>query len=152
MFTGFYEEFREVVREFVVREVAPHYKRWDQAHMIDRVLWEAAAENGLLGLAVPEEHGGMGLADYRFRMIIDEELARADALGVALALHLHDDWVLPAVLRFGTEEQKAAWLPRFVEASFVSSVALTEPGAGSDLRGVRTKAVKKQDGSWSLSG
>lgn len=64
MFTGFYEEiheeFREVVREFVVREVAPHYKRWDQAHMIDRVLWEAAAENGLLGLAVPEEHGGWG--------------------------------------------------------------------------------------------
>ena len=156
MFTGFYEEiheeFREVVREFVVREVVPHYKRWDQAHMIDRVLWEAAAENGLLGLTVPEEHGGMGLADYRFRMIIDEELARADALGVALALHLHDDWVLPALLQFGTEVQKAAWLPRFVEASFVSSVAFTEPGAGSDLRGVRTKAVKKEDGSWLLSG
>ncbi len=156
MFNGFYEEiheeFREVVREFVAREVTPHYKQWDADHMIARSLWEAAAENGLLGLAVPEEHEGMGLADYRFRMIIDEELARADALGVALALHLHDDWVLPALLQYGSEEQKAAWLPRFMDASFVSSVAFTEPGAGSDLRGVRTKAVKHDDGSWSLSG
>ena len=156
MFPGFYEEiheeFREVVREFVTREVSPHYQQWDAAHMIDRALWEKASENGLLGLAVPEDHGGMGLEDYRFRMIIDEELARADALGVALALHLHDDWVLPALLQFGTEEQKADWLPRFMDASFVSSVAFTEPGAGSDLRGVRTKAVKNDDGSWSLTG
>lgn len=156
MFPGFYEEihdeFREVVREFVTREVSPHYKSWDAAHMMPRSLWEAAAENGLLGLAVPEDYDGMGLDDYRFRMIIDEELARADALGVALAFHLHDDWVLPAVLRFGSEEQKQAWLPRFMDASFVSSVAFTEPGAGSDLRGVRTKAVKNDDGSWTLNG
>lgn len=156
MHTGFYdeihEEFREVVREFVTREVTPHYKQWDAAHMMPRALWEAAAENGLLGLAVPEEHGGMGLADYRFRMIIDEELARADALGAALAFHLHDDWVLPALLQFATEEQQQSWLPRFMDGSFVSSVAFTEPGAGSDLRGVRTKATKNDDGSWTLNG
>ncbi|GAA1810717.1 acyl-CoA dehydrogenase family protein [Nesterenkonia flava] len=156
MFSGFYEEihdeFREVVREFVTREVAPHYKQWDEAHLMPRSLWEAAAENGLLGLAVGEDHGGMGLTDYRFRMIIDEELARADALAVALAFHLHDDWVLPAVLQFGTEEQKQTWLPRFVDGSFVTSVAFTEPGAGSDLRGVRTKAEKNDDGSWRLNG
>ncbi|WP_218221156.1 acyl-CoA dehydrogenase family protein [Nesterenkonia sp. Act20] len=156
MFAGFYEEiheeFREVVREFVTREVAPHYKAWDQNHMIDRSMWHAAAENGLLGLAVDEEHGGMGLADYRFRMILDEELARADALGVALALHLHDDWVLPAVLQFATPEQQQVWLPRFMDGSFVSSVAFTEPGAGSDLRAVRTKAVKDDDGGWILNG
>lgn len=156
MFAGFYEEiheeFREVVREFVTREVAPHYKEWDQNHMIDRSMWLAAAENGLLGLAVGEENGGMGLSDYRFRMILDEELARADALGVALALHLHDDWVLPAVLQFATAEQQQAWLPRFMDGSFVSSVAFTEPGAGSDLRAVRTKAVKDDDGGWILNG
>lgn len=146
MFHGFYEEiheeFREVVREFVTREVSPHYRRWDEAHMIDRAMWQTAAENGLLGLAIGEQHGGMGLTDYRFRMIIDEELARADALGVALALHLHDDWVLPALLRFGSPEQQQRWLPRFMDASFVSSVAFTEPGAGSDLRAIRTKAVR----------
>lgn len=156
MFAGFYEEiheeFREVVREFVTREVTPQYKTWDAAHMIERSLWSAAAENGLLGLAVDEEHGGMGLGDYRFRMIIDEELARADALGVALALHLHDDWVLPAVLKFASEEQKSAWLPRFMDGSFVSSVAFTEPGAGSDLRAVRTKAVKNDAAGWTLNG
>ncbi|PRZ16739.1 acyl-CoA dehydrogenase family protein [Nesterenkonia sandarakina] len=156
MFAGFYdeihEEFREVVREFVAREVTPHYQAWDNAHMIDRSMWLAAAENGLLGLAVDEEHGGMGLGDYRFRMILDEELARADALGVALALHLHDDWVLPAVLKFGSTAQHQAWLPRFMDGSFVSSVAFTEPGAGSDLRAVRTKAVKNDDGGWTLDG
>ncbi len=155
MFHGFYEEiheeFREVVREFVAREVTPNYRRWDADHMIDRAMWEAAAENGLLGLAVDEDHGGMGLTDYRFRMIIDEELAAADALGVALALHLHDDWVLPALLRFGTTAQKQKWLPRFMDASFVSSVAFTEPGAGSDLRGVRTKAVREGE-EYILSG
>ncbi|MGJ9373149.1 acyl-CoA dehydrogenase family protein [Nesterenkonia sp. CF4.4] len=156
MFAGFYdeihEEFREVVREFVAREIIPHYQAWDNAHMIERSMWLAAAENGLLGLAVEEEHGGMGLGDYRFRMILDEELARADALGVALALHLHDDWVLPALLKFGSAEQHQAWLPRFMDGSFVSSVAFTEPGAGSDLRAVRTKAVKNDDGGWTLDG
>lgn len=156
MFPGFYEEiheeFREVVREFVAREVTPHYKQWDAAHLMDRAVWEAAAENGLLGLAVDEDHGGMGLTDYRFRMILDEELARADALGLALALHLHDDWVLPALRRFGTAEQQQTWLPRFLDSSFIASVAFTEPGAGSDLRGVRTKAVRQDDGSWLLTG
>ncbi|GAA1140364.1 acyl-CoA dehydrogenase family protein [Nesterenkonia lutea] len=156
MFAGFYdeihEEFREVVREFVTREVSPHSKTWDSEHMIERSLWSAAAENGLLGLAVDEEHGGMGLGDYRFRMIIDEELARANALSVALALHLHDDWVLPALLKFATAQQKQTWLPRFMDGSFVSSVAFTEPGAGSDLRSVRTKAVKDDDGGWTLNG
>lgn len=156
MFPGFYEEiheeFREVVREFVTREVAPHSKRWDAEHLMDRAVWEAAAENGLLGLAVGEDHGGMGLDDYRFRMILDEELARVDGLGLALALHLHDDWVLPAVQQFGTEEQKQTWLPRFMDSSFISSVAFTEPDAGSDLRGVRTKAVRGEDGNWTLNG
>ncbi|GAA1174825.1 acyl-CoA dehydrogenase family protein [Nesterenkonia xinjiangensis] len=155
MFPGFYEEiheeFREVVREFVTREVTPHYRRWDAEHIMDRGVWEAAAENGLLGLAVGEDHGGMGLEDYRFRMVIDEELARADALGLALALHLHDDWVLPALRGFGSAAQQQTWLPRFMDASFIASVAFTEPGAGSDLRGVRTKAVREGE-DWVLNG
>ncbi|WP_022872934.1 acyl-CoA dehydrogenase family protein [Nesterenkonia alba] len=156
MYQGFYdeihEEFRDVVREFVAREVAPDYASWDAAHMMPRRLWEAAAENGLLGLAVPEEYGGLGLNDYRFRMVIDEELARANCMAAALAFHLHDDWVLPAVLSLATEEQKATWLPRFTDASFVTSVAYTEPGAGSDLRAVRSKVERNADGSYTLNG
>ncbi len=146
-----HEEFRDVAREFVAREVAPHYARWDAEHLMPRSMWRAAGEAGLLGLAVPEEHGGMGLTDYRFRAVLDEELVRGGALGVALALHLGDDWVLPHLLAHGTAEQQERWLPRILTGELVTSVAWTEPGAGSDLRGVRTRAAR--DGEhWVLNG
>ncbi len=146
-----HEEFRGLAREFVAREVAPHYARWDAEHLIPRSLWTAAGGAGLLGLAVPEEHGGMGLTDYRFRAVLDEELVRQGALGVALALHLNDDWVLPHLLAHGTGEQQRRWLPRILTGDLVTSVAWTEPGAGSDLRGVRTRAVR-DGGQWVLNG
>lgn len=155
MFAGFYEElheeFRELAREFSAREIAPHYADWEKAHRMDRSLWTAAGEQGLLGLAVPEEFGGMGLNDYRFRMVLDEELCRAGHESVGLAFHLHDDWVLPALLRYGNDEQQSRWLPRMVDGSLVTSVAWTEPGCGSDLRGVRTKAVPDGE-DWVLDG
>lgn len=146
-----HEEFRGVVREFVAREVAPHCAGWDAAHLMPRTLWTAAGEAGLLGLAVPEEHGGLGLTDYRFRAVLDEELVRAGALGAALAFHLADDWVLPHLLADATEEQRRRWLPRVLTGELVTSVAWTEPGAGSDLRGVRTRAVR-EGGDWVLDG
>jgi alkylation response protein AidB-like acyl-CoA dehydrogenase len=146
-----HEEFREVAREFTTRDVAPHYAAWDAQHMMPRSMWTAAGEAGLLGLAVPEEFGGMGLTDYRFRAVLDEELVRQGALGVALALHLHDDWVLPHLLAHGTDEQKQRWLPRMLTGELVTSVAWTEPGAGSDLRGVRTRAVRDGE-EWVLTG
>lgn len=146
-----HEEFREVAHEFAHREVAPHYAQWDTDHMMPRTLWTAAGEAGLLGLAVPEEFGGMGLSDYRFRAVLDEELVRVGALGVALAFHLHDDWVLPHLLAHGSAEQKQRWLPNMLSGELVTSVAWTEPGAGSDLRGVRTKAVREGD-QWVLNG
>ncbi|MFI7579851.1 acyl-CoA dehydrogenase family protein [Kocuria kalidii] len=146
-----HEEFREAAREFTHREVAPHYAAWDAQHLMPRSLWTAAGEAGLLGLAVPEEFGGMGLTDYRFRAVLDEELVRRGALGVALALHLHDDWVLPHLLAHGTDEQKQRWLPPMLTGELVTSVAWTEPDAGSDLRGVRTRAVR-DGGDWVLTG
>lgn len=155
MFAGFYdelhEEFRELAREFSAREIAPHYADWEKAHRMERSVWTAAGEQGLLGLAVPEEYGGMGLSDYRFRMVLDEELCRAGHESVGLAFHLHDDWVLPALLRYGSDEQRSRWLPRMVDGSLVTSVAWTEPGCGSDLRGVRTKALRDGD-DWVLDG
>lgn len=146
-----HEEFRGVAREFVAREVAPHCAAWDAAHLMPRSLWTAAGAAGLLGLAVPEEHGGLGLTDYRFRAVLDEELVRAGALGAALAFHLADDWVLPHLLADADEEQRRRWLPRVLTGELVTSVAWTEPGAGSDLRGVRTRAVR-EGGDWVLDG
>lgn len=146
-----HELFREVAREFNIREVAPDYEQWDRDHMMDRKVWTAAGEQGLLGLAVPEEFGGAEMPDYRFRAVLDEEFAKANHLAVGLAFHLHDDMVLPHILAYGTDEQKQRWLPDMVSGERVTSIAMTEPGAGSDLRGVRTKAVQDGD-DWLISG
>ncbi|MCQ1947304.1 acyl-CoA dehydrogenase family protein [Arthrobacter sp. zg-Y1116] len=152
LFEEDHELFREVVREFDAREVAAGYPEWDAAHMMPRRLWKAAGEQGLLGLAVPEEFGGAGMPDYRFRAVMDEEFARSNHLAVGLAFHLHDDMVLPHLLAYGSDELKEHWLPGMVSGDLVTSVAWTEPGAGSDLRGIRTKAVRTDDGDWRLSG
>ena len=143
--------FREVAAEFTSREVAPHYAAWDRDHLMPRSMWTAAGEQGLLGLAVPEEFGGAGMPDYRFRAVMDEEFAKTNHLAVALAFHLHDDMVLPHLLAYGSDDLKSRWLPPMVAGERVTSVAWTEPGAGSDLRGIRTKAVRDGD-DWLISG
>ena len=144
--------FRDLAREFNVREIAPDYALWDAGHMMPRRMWKAAGEQGLLGLAVPEEFGGAGMPDYRYRVVLDEEFARANHLAVALAFHLHDDLVLPHLLAYGSQDLKERWLPQMVSGDKVTSVAWTEPGAGSDLRGIRTKAERTNDGDWLLNG
>ncbi|MFF5790593.1 acyl-CoA dehydrogenase family protein [Paeniglutamicibacter sp. NPDC012692] len=151
LFEEDHEQFRELATEFNVRELSPHYAQWDEAHQMPRSMWTAAGEAGLLGLAIPEEFGGMGIDDYRFRTVMDEEFVAAGHLGVALAFHLHDDLVLPYLLNYGSDELKAKWLPGMADGSIVTSCALTEPGCGSDLRGVRTKAVRDGD-DWLVTG
>lgn len=151
LFEEDHELFREVAQEFNSREIAPHYPTWDSERMIPRQMWTAAGEQGLLGLAVPEEFGGAGMPDYRFRAVLDEEFAKSNHLSAALALHLHDDLVLPHLLAYGSTELKQHWLPAMVSGEKITSIAMTEPGAGSDLRGVRTKAVRDGD-DWLVSG
>ncbi|MDF9750334.1 acyl-CoA dehydrogenase family protein [Arthrobacter sp. ES3-54] len=151
LFEEDHEMFREMAAEFNVRAIAPHYAQWDEEHMMSRELWSAAGEQGLLGLAVPEEFGGMGMSDYRFRAVLDEEFAKSNHLAVGLAFHLHDDMVLPHLLAYGSDDLKARWLPGMVSGDKVTSVAWTEPGAGSDLRGIRTKAMRDGD-HWLISG
>lgn len=151
LFEEDHEMFRAVAAEFNARAVAPHYGQWDQDRLMPRTLWTAAGEQGLLGLAVPEEFGGMGMADYRFRAVLDEEFARSNHLAAGLAFHLHDDMVLPHLLAYGSADLKSRWLPGMVSGETVTSVAWTEPGAGSDLRGVRTKAVRDGD-DWLITG
>jgi acyl-CoA dehydrogenase len=151
LFEEDHELFRDVAREFNTREVAPHYAHWDREHIMPRQLWTAAGEQGLLGLAVPEEYGGAGMPDYRFRAVLDEEFARSNHLAVGLAFHLQDDMVLPHLLAYGSAELKERWLPAMASGETVTSIAMTEPGAGSDLRGIRTQAVRDGD-DWLVSG
>lgn len=152
LFEEDHELFRDLAREYNEREIAPGYAGWEADHMMPRRIWKAAGEQGLLGLAVPEEFGGAGMPDYRYRVVLDEEFARSNHLAVALAFHLQDDLVLPHLLAYGSDDLKERWLPQMVSGDKVTSVAWSEPEAGSDLRGVRTKAVRTPDGDWLLNG
>ncbi|MFB8267504.1 acyl-CoA dehydrogenase family protein [Streptomyces sp. NPDC055955] len=151
LFTDEHELFRDSVRRFVDREVAPNVEQWEHAGRIDPKLWRTAGEQGLLGLAVPEAFGGGGSADYRFRCVVMEELARVGAASVNVALGGFDDLIGPYLVDLGTEEQKQRWLPGLCAGKKGAAIAMTEPGAGSDLRGIQTTAV--HDGNaWILNG
>ncbi|MDQ0989344.1 acyl-CoA dehydrogenase family protein [Streptomyces sp. V3I7] len=146
-----HEDFRDVVREFVAREVVPHQERWETDRLIGREVWTAAGKQGLLGLAAPEGYGGGGQADFRYRTVMMEEFARIGAASLESAISVHDDIVLPYLLDLGTEEQKRCWVPGMCTGETVSAIAMTEPGAGSDLQGIRTTAVRDGD-HWVLDG
>jgi long-chain-acyl-CoA dehydrogenase len=155
MHTDIYDEdheaFRSVARQYVAREVVPQVERWEAQRLIDRSAWLAAGKQGLLGLTVPEEYGGGGQADYRFRTVLVEELAAVGATSLHLGFSINEDIVLPYLLDLGTPQQKARWLPGFASGETISAVAMTEPGAGSDLRGIRTSAVRDGD-EWVING
>lgn len=151
LFEADHEEFRGIVREFVSREVEPNLERWDEQREIDRDTWLAAGRQGLLGLAVPEEFGGPGETDYRYRMILQLEIARVGASSLQSGFSTNDDIVLNYLLRHATPEQSKRWLPGFVTGETIGAIAMTEPGAGSDLRGITTSAVPDGDG-WLISG
>ncbi|MGW2824314.1 acyl-CoA dehydrogenase family protein [Streptomyces sp. NPDC001443] len=146
-----HEAFRGTVRGLVERSVLPYAEEWEEARIIDRSVWKAAAEAGVLGLRVPERLGGAGSDDYRFRCVIQEELAEVGAASLASGFSINEDIVGSYLVRFGTEEQQAAWLPGMTAGEVVTSIAMTEPGGGSDLRGMRTTARREDDG-WVLNG
>ncbi|GAA5210871.1 acyl-CoA dehydrogenase family protein [Streptomyces thinghirensis] len=148
-----HEDFRSVVREFVTREVSPHQQRWEEEHFIERAMWTAAGKQGLLGLAAPEEYGGAGQDDFRYRTVMMEEFARVGAASLESGFSVQDDIVLPYLLDLGTEEQRRRWIPRMCTGEAITAIALTEPGAGSDLQGIRTTAVRDDDsGDWVIDG
>ncbi|QRP42853.1 acyl-CoA dehydrogenase family protein [Amycolatopsis sp. FDAARGOS 1241] len=151
LFSSDHHAYREVVREFTTREVTPNLRRWDADRLIGRDVWCAAGERGVLGLGVPEEFGGAGQPDFRFRLVVVEELARAGAHALNSSFALQDDIVTPYVADLGTIEQKKRWLPGLAGGSLIGAIAMTEPDAGSDLRGVRTTAVRDGD-QWVLNG
>lgn len=149
LFTAEHEAFRETVRTFLAKEVLPHHDRWEQEGVVDRSAWLAAGRQGLLGPAVPEEYGGGGVEDFRYNAVISEEFAKAGASG--LAIPLHNDVIGPYLTSLATEEQKRRWLPGFCSGEIITAIAMTEPGAGSDLQGIRTTAEDQGD-HWLLNG
>ncbi|MGW9628823.1 acyl-CoA dehydrogenase family protein [Microbacterium sp. NPDC055521] len=148
-----HEAFRDLVKDFVKRHVTNEsIERWDAAGEVDRETMLAAGEAGILGLSVPEEFGGAGmLQDYRFRAIVNEEVIGAGAGSLAGALGIQDDLAVPYLVHMGTQEQKEKWLPRMATGEILGALAMTDPGAGSDLRGIKTNA-KKVDGGYILNG
>jgi alkylation response protein AidB-like acyl-CoA dehydrogenase len=145
LFTEEHEMFRDSFRHFVEKEIVPYNDQWEKEGLVARELWEKAGQQGFLGYNVPEEYGGAGVDDYRYSVIIAEELARVGAMSVAAGIGLHNDIVLPYLLAHTTEEQKRRWLPKMCRGEWISAIAMTEPDTGSDLAAVRTTAVCQGD-------
>ncbi|GAB2972274.1 acyl-CoA dehydrogenase family protein [Nocardioides montaniterrae] len=145
LFEDDHESYRATVREFLAREVVPHKDQWDDERWIPREVFKAAAEAGLYGLQIPEEHGGAGVDDYRYRLVVGEEVARANAISFSVTLGLQDDLFLAYLLGRANEEQKKRWLPAFATGDLIGALAMTEPGTGSDLQGIRTSARRDGD-------
>jgi alkylation response protein AidB-like acyl-CoA dehydrogenase len=144
-----HEAFRAMVRDFLGKEVVPHHGAWAEAGIVDRSVWLKAGEQGLLGMDVPEEYGGGGVKDFRYNAILAAEVSRVGASG--LGFGLHNDVVAPYLIDLCTDEQKARWLPGFVKGEIITAIAMTEPGAGSDLQGLQTTARRDGD-EWVLNG
>src|ERR1700724_3406112 len=142
LFPEKHDMFRASVRKFVEREIGPFHAKWEADGVVPRELWLKAGAAGLLCCTVPEDYGGMGL-DYLFDLVVFEELWGSGASGPGFLIHT--DLVATYLLSFGTEEQKRRWLPKMVSGEAIGSLGMTEPHAGSDLKAIRTRAVR--DGS-----
>lgn len=142
LFNEEHEMFRATVRKFIEKEIAPFHQQWEVDGIVPRELWLKAGEAGMLCCTVPEEYGGLGL-DYLFDVIVFEEMARSGFTGPGFLIHC--DLVATYIKGFGTEEQKKHWLPKMVSGEAIGSLGMTEPHAGSDLRNIRTRAVRDGD-------
>ena len=141
--------FRESFRKFSEQEITPHNDEWDKAGMVPKDLWLKAGELGFLCMQVPEEYGGLGLRDFRYNAIIAEELVRAGTSGVGFTLQ--NDITSDYIVNYGTEEQKQKYLPKMVSGEIICAIAMTEPGTGSDLQAVKTRAAPNGAG-YTLNG
>jgi alkylation response protein AidB-like acyl-CoA dehydrogenase len=144
-----HDAFRAMVRDFLAKEVVPHHAAWEEAGQVDRSVWLKAGEQGLLGMDVAEEFGGGGVTDFRYNAVLAAEVTRVGASG--LGFSLHNDVVAPYLIKLATDEQKARWLPSFVRGELITAIAMSEPGAGSDLQGLTTTARRDGD-EWVLNG
>ncbi len=137
-----HELFRDSLRKFLEAEAVPHHRRWEEEGQVARELWNKAGEHGFLAPTVPDAYGGVG-GDFRYNAVVDEEVARLGLSGIGWSLH--SDIAVPYILNYGTEEQKQRFVPKCVTGEIVTAIAMSEPGTGSDLQGVRTTAIRDGD-------
>ena len=142
LFNEDHEAFRDTVRRFIEREIAPHHAAWEESGVVSRELWLKAGAAGMLCCTVPERYGGIG-ADYLFDVVVFEEIARSGFTGPGFLIHC--DLVATYIASFGSESQKKRWLPKMVTGEAIGSLGMTEPHAGSDLKAIKTKAVRDGD-------
>ncbi len=145
LFDDTHEMFRQSFRSFVAAEIAPHHEEWERAGIVDPAMFRAAGAAGFLGMAVPEQWGGGGVDDFRFNVVIAEELARAGVVSSGFCIWLHNDVALPYFLGGTNEEQRARWLPGICSGELMTAIAMTEPAIGSDLASMSTTAVRDGD-------
>ena len=149
LFEPEHDLFRESYRKFLETYVAPFHDQWAEQGAVDRSVWLEAGKQGFLGMAMPEEYGGGGVQDFRYNSILTEETVRGQYSG--LGFSLHNDVIAPYLLELANEEQKKRWLPKFCSGELITAIAMTEPGTGSDLQGIKTRAVRDGD-DWVLNG
>lgn len=140
-----HEIFRQSVAEFAAREITPRNAEWEKNKMVSREIWEKLGEAGFLCMQVDEQYGGLGIKDFRYNAIFAEELGKTGCSGPAIGFPLHNDIVCPYIEHYASEEAKQEWLPLMVQGKAIAAVAMTEPGAGSDLQGIKATAVDNGD-------
>ena len=143
IFTADHEAFRDMVRAFIGKEITPFHEQWERDGVVSRDVWLAAGRAGLVGIDIDEKYGGGGNSDYRYYLVFDEELARAGVTGPGFAVH--NDMIGPYLRPLCTPEQCDRWLPGYCSGETIAAIAMTEPGAGSDLQGIRATAVRDGD-------
>jgi alkylation response protein AidB-like acyl-CoA dehydrogenase len=145
LFDDEHELFRDSVRRFIASDVGPRNDEWERAGIVDRDLFLGAGKHGFLGMAAPSEHGGGGVDDFRYNLIIGEEVQRAGVNAAGLGWTLHNDICLPYFLSLCNDEQKARWLPGICSGELITAIAMTEPAIGSDLASMTTTARRDGD-------
>jgi acyl-CoA dehydrogenase len=149
LFTEDHDAFRQLARDFVEKEIAPHYPEWEKAGRMPRETFELLGSVGMLGMAIPEEYGGGGMSDFRYNVVLQEEAAQA--LVTLSTVRTQLDVILPYFLHYANDEQRRRWFPGLAAGTLLTAIAMTEPGTGSDLAGMRTTAVRDGD-DWILNG
>ena len=149
IFTSEHGAFRDMVRSFIAKEITPYHEQWERDRVVSRDVWLAAGRAGLLGIDIDEKYGGGGNPDYRFYLVLNEEMTRAGAHGPGFSVH--NDIIGQYLLRLASPEQCQRWLPGYCSGELITAIAMSEPGAGSDLQGIRTSAVRDGD-SYVLNG
>jgi alkylation response protein AidB-like acyl-CoA dehydrogenase len=145
LFTEEHELFRQSFRDFIAREITPHHEAWEKQKMVSREVWQKLGENGFLGIQAPENLGGLNIQDFRYNAIVIEELGLSGCSAPAVGFPLHSDIVMPYILHYGTEAAQNRYIPKMITGEYIGAIAMTEPGAGSDLQGIRTTAVLQDD-------